>query len=246
MRQHMPQKQIFSVAIVAMADEPDFDWSSHEKGYLLGSFYYGYAIMQIPMGIIVKKISPHVCYGIAVLVSAMLTLLTPIAAKYISILLTFRILIGIVQAAAVPAILSFMTQWAPPLERSRMSQICFSGAFIGTVLTLPLSGVIGKNWGWEWIFYVFAIAALLWCIVWGIYVRDSPEKDHYISEQELMYIKKGLGNVESEKKLPIPWVSVLFSIPVWSLAAANFAWGWGYSTILTQLPTFLKGKMDQI
>ena len=36
-----------------------------------------------------------------------------------------------------------------------MAAAAFSGSYVGTVLALPLSGVLAQHVGWEWIFYVF-------------------------------------------------------------------------------------------
>lgn len=153
-----------SVAIVAMTDSEFHEWTPAMKGYLLGAFYYGYAAMQIPAGIIIKRVPAHRAYGAAVFVSAALTALSPFVAQWYYVLLTFRLVMGVFQAAAVPCILSFMTKWAPASERCRMTQICVSGAFFGTVLVLPASGVVGAVFGWEWIFYSSALFSLVWVV----------------------------------------------------------------------------------
>ena len=33
-------------------------------------------------------------------------------------------------------------------------------------MALPLSGILAQHFGWEWIFYVFGVLGLLWCISW--------------------------------------------------------------------------------
>jgi len=46
-------------------------------------------------------------------------------------------------------------QWAPPLERSRLATLAFSGSFTGTVVSLPASGYLAEQFGWPSVFYVF-------------------------------------------------------------------------------------------
>lgn len=242
------QDFLFSIAIVAMTGTskdkpvPDFDWTPQMKGYLLSSFFYSYALMQTPAGVIVKLVPPHIMYGVAVFVSALLTALMPLVATHFYVLIGFRILMGFFQAALIPCVAHFMSNWAPPLERSRMQSICISGAFIGTVLTMPIAGFVGDTFGWQWIFYVFAVSSLLWCAIWAVFIRSTPYSDAYISDNELEYITKSIGVDVETRKLPVPWASIFTSIPVWSIAIANFAWGWGFQTMLAQLPPFLKGK----
>lgn len=218
---------------------PEFDWTPQMKGYLLSSFFYSYALMQLPAGVLVKHIPPHVLYTIAVFVSATITLFTPMLAKYFYVLLGARVVMGFVQAVTVPIAVTFLASWSPILERSRMKSIIASGAFIGTVLTMPISGAVGEYLGWQWIFYVFAITSYVWCLFWVICIRSTPENDRFITKEELQFIHRTKGDSAS-KTVPIPWKYVLTSIPVWSVAFGNFSWGWGYQTMLAQLPQFLK------
>ena len=50
-------------------------------GIVLGSFYYGYMFLQIPGGYMAMKIGGTKIYGAGVLVAAILTLFTPVAAR---------------------------------------------------------------------------------------------------------------------------------------------------------------------
>ena len=67
--------------------------------------------------------------------------------------------------------------------------MAFSGSYVGTVMALPLSGVLAQNVGWEWIFYVFGLVGLLWCVSWTMVVKDNPEEDRKITDQELEYLR---------------------------------------------------------
>jgi hypothetical protein len=42
------------------------------------------------------------------------------------------------------------------------------------------------------------------------------------------------------QKPPIPWRSILTSIPVWSILVAHCCQNWGFYTLLTELPTYMK------
>lgn len=73
-------------------------------------------------------------------------------------------------------------------------------------------------------------------------MRSSPEKDRFISNDELLYIQSTIS-VEKEGERVIPWKSLLTSRPVYALTAAQFALNWGYNTMLTQMPSFLAGLL---
>lgn len=54
-----------------------------------------------------------------------------------------------------PCIHAVWARWAPPLERSRLATIAFSGSYAGTVVSMPVCGLLATYVGWESIFYVF-------------------------------------------------------------------------------------------
>lgn len=56
-----------------------------------------------------------------------------------------------------PCMHSVWSKWAPPLERSRIATLAFSGSYIGTVVSMVVSGYLADALGWESIFYVFGM-----------------------------------------------------------------------------------------
>jgi hypothetical protein len=38
----------------------------------------------------------------------------------------------------------------------------------------------------------------------------------------------------------VPWRSILTSVPVWALVLTHMAQNWGFYTLLTELPTYMK------
>lgn len=59
------------------------------------------------------------------------------------------------KATTFPCIHAVWSRWAPPLERSRMATIAFAGTYVGTIVSMPASGILANKFGWESLFYVF-------------------------------------------------------------------------------------------
>ena len=73
-----------------------FAYTKFMQGQILGSFFYGYLISQVPAGYLATRFSGKwvlaVCYGI----STIGTLLTPLAAKaHVGVLIAVRALVGL-------------------------------------------------------------------------------------------------------------------------------------------------------
>ena len=47
---------------------------------------------------------------------------------------------------------------------------------MGTVISLPISGILCETLGWESVFYIFGACGLVWFVLWSFLVYDSPEK----------------------------------------------------------------------
>lgn len=172
----------------------------------------------------------------------MLTLLTPWAANMGSTtLIVVRIIEGIAEGVTFPCIHAVWSRWAPPGERSRMASTAFAGNYAGTVIAMPMSGILAQKFGWESLFYVFGAIGCLWFVAWVIVVREGPDKDRHISKDELRYINESL-NQTGKKNLIYPWRAIFTSPAVYAICASHFSENWGFYTLLTQLPTFLKGN----
>ena len=46
--------------------------------------------------------------------------------------------------------------------------------------------------GWESVFYLFGIVAIVWCILWSLLVYDTPESHPFISKAERNYITSAI------------------------------------------------------
>ncbi|CAH0774629.1 unnamed protein product [Bemisia tabaci] len=135
------------------------------------------------------------------------------------------------------------SQWAPPLERTQLASIAFSGSYVGTVIAYPACGLLADQFGWAANFYVPGIVGLLWVLIWFAIVKDRPKDDPHISKEELRYIQDTLGNI-SDEKISIPWKAIFTSMPVWAIVCAHFCENWGFYTLLTQLPKFMQDTLN--
>lgn len=124
-----------------------------------------------------------------------------------------------------------------------MNSIAFAGNYIGTVIAMPLSGIIGDQLGWPYIFYIFGAIGCFWYAMWLLFIRGSPDTDPWITAEERNYIKTSIGSATSTPTAKIPWFSIWTSTAVWAIIFAHFSENWGYYTLLTQLPTFMNGKL---
>lgn len=250
-----------SVAIVSMTEnrtiidvdgdisyDQDFHWDSTVRGNVLSSFFYGYVTTQFIGGVLGYKYGGNLIFGMAIGMTAILTILTPFAAKQsFYLLIALRIIMGIFEGVTFPCMYDVYSNWSPKHERSRMAGFALAGNYFGTVLGLFLSGILISYFGWESVFYFFGIIALIWCAIWLTVVKRSPLDDNWITSNERQYILVNTQRESTDNILlnwsEVPWKSIFTSLPVWAIIVAHFCESWGFFTMFTELPSYMKGKM---
>nr|XP_033794054.1 sialin [Geotrypetes seraphini] len=217
-----------------------YSWDADTQGWILGSFFYGYIITQIPGGFLASRIGGKLLLGFGVLGTAIFTLLTPLAADLgVGYLLAVRALEGLGEGVTFPAMHAMWSSWAPPMERSRLLSLSYAGAQLGTVVSLPLSGLICYYMDWAYVFYIFGALGIVWFVFWCWLVSDTPETHRTISPSEQDYILSSLRNqLTSEKSVPCG--ALIKSMPLWAIIVAHFSYNWTFYTLLTLLPTYMK------
>ena len=70
-------------------------------------------------------------FGFGVFTTVVLTLVTPLVAHNTALLLAVRIVEGLGEGVTYPAMHAMWARWAPPLERSRLATMCYSGEIRG-------------------------------------------------------------------------------------------------------------------
>jgi len=220
----------------------EFDWDEKQQGLVLGSFFYGYIFTQIPGGYLAGKFGSKYLFGLGVLCTSVLTLLTPLAARTsYDLLIALRVVEGLGEGVTFPAMHAMWGRWAPPIERSFLISVTYAGTHFGTVISQSVSGVLCSSdflGGWPSVFYVFGGLGVLWCLLWFKFAHSSPQDHPRISEEELEFINRNVPPTCKEGSTP--WKEILTSGPVWALSIAYMTNNWGFYTLLTCLPKFLK------
>ncbi|KAE8737182.1 hypothetical protein FOCC_FOCC017357 [Frankliniella occidentalis] len=225
-------------------EDGEFLWDTELQAYILSAFFYGYVLTQIPFGIMAKKYGAKYFLGVGMLVNSVFGLLVPVAARMgVWPLIFVRFIQGLGEGPIVPCTHAMLAKWIPPNERSRLGAFVYAGAQFGTVFSLPLSGLLsryGFDGGWPSIFYVFGAIGTAWSIAFLIWVFEDPDSHPRIRDAERKFIVGSLGGEKNEKTPPIPWMAVLKSMPFWAILVAHMGQNYGYETLLTELPTYMK------
>ncbi|XP_043271950.1 sialin [Venturia canescens] len=220
----------------------EFDWDEKTQGIILGSFFLGYVITNVPGGRVAERVGGKLVYGLGVLLTAIFTVVSPFAA-YLGLgpFLAIRIAEGFTEGVTFPAMHSMLAHWVPPLERNKFAAIVYAGANFGTVISLPVSGWLCslELWGgWPLAFYLFGTLGIVWYVFWLFLIYDTPAQHPWIDPDERAYIEACV-EPKDEEDPGVPWLSVFTSLPMWAIAITQCGQSWAFYTLLTELPTYM-------
>ncbi|XP_011503971.1 PREDICTED: sialin-like, partial [Ceratosolen solmsi marchali] len=107
----------------------EFAWDEKTQGIILGAFFLGYVITNVPGGRVAEKIGGKLVYGLGVFLTSLLTVISPFAAYWgLYPFLVIRVAEGFTEGVTFPAMHSMLAHWVPPLERSKFAALVYAGS----------------------------------------------------------------------------------------------------------------------
>lgn len=229
----------------AIAEADKFEWDANQQALMLGSFFWGYVLTELPGGRLAEVVGGRRVFGYSMLWASCLTLVTPLAANthYVAVVI-LRAVLGFFLGASWPAIHPLTAVWIPPMDRSKFIANMMASS-LGAAITMPICGFLIATVGWQSVFYFTGGLGLAWSIIWFLVVFESPSTHPRITPEERNEIE-GAINAAGKKKKPsyVPWKQILTSAPVWAIILTHGASVFGFFTVVNQLPTYMKNILN--
>lgn len=226
-------RMVMATAIPFIAK--DFDLSPLEMGQVLSAFFLGYALMQIPGGVLADRFGPRAILTSSIVWWSVLTAMTGMVPGLIAILVV-RVLFGVGEGLFPAAAAKALSNWFPRREIGRANGVVLASTAIGSTVAPLFVVACIQSWGWRSVFYaLFAPGIVIAWAIW-IYVRNSPADSKHVSHQELTESDADNGSPTSAKSSL--WESLRTSAVLWCALCMFFsnmvAWG-----LRNWLPTYL-------
>ncbi|XP_059052622.1 sialin-like [Achroia grisella] len=224
-----------------------FDWTAQQQAYVISGYFWGYAVTCLIGGTAAELWGPRKIVFITMLISGILTIFSPQAAKlHYMVLVGVRLIIGLASGILFPALHALVAHWATPVEKGKFVSALLGGA-IGTVVTWSLTGPLIENLGWEYAFYVPGAIATFWCFIWWFLVYDSPIQHPRISDSEKKYILDSIGDkvshISKDKKIVPPFWKIFTSFPFLAMVILHYGSNWGLYFVMTAAPKFVSSAL---
>lgn len=233
-----------NISIAASALKADLGLSTVQMGYVFSAFSFTYAILQIPGGMVVDRVSPKLLYPFILFFWSVATLVQGFLKSFVGFIFT-RASIGIFEAPSYPMNNRIVSAWFPEKERATAIAVYTSGQFIGLAFLSPLLVIIQTYLGWRGLFITSGVIGIVWALVWYFFY-ESPQKYKGVNQAELDHIATGGGIVNqsdsTQAAKPFDWSSIKLPFlykKLWGLYIGQFCLGTLFIFFLTWFPTYL-------
>ncbi|MGF6309420.1 MFS family permease [Bradyrhizobium sp. i1.8.4] len=216
-------------------------------GLAAGIFSVGYVALEVPSNLLLVKIGVRkTLLRIMVLWGAVTVLLALVQNQYHLYLLRF--LLGAAEGGFFPGILYYLTLWFPDRVRGRMTSLFVMAVPLGGVIAGPLSGLIMDHMqsvhglhGWQWLFILEGVPAVLLGIAAYLYLADGPRAASWLSADERRQVASDLARDRAGAPgTTSSFTAALREPRVYLLSFIYFAFFCSLNTILLWTPTLLK------
>lgn len=207
---------------------------------LIGAlFFLGYFFFQVPGAIYAQKYSVRklvfwslILWGFCAMATGMVT--------NIPMLMVIRLSLGIVEAAVMPAMLIFISNWFTRKERSRANTFLVLGNPITVLWMSVVSGYLIHAWGWREMFVIEGAPAIVWAFVWWRLARDKPEQVNWLTPQEKNQLAATLADEQKGMQVVRNYRQAFTRPVVIQLCCVHALWSIGVYGFIMWLPTIIK------
>src|SRR5690242_3454735 len=195
-----------NVGFAALTMNQDLGLSQTAFGFGAGIFFLAYFLFEVPSNLLLERFGARkwiarimLSWG---LLSGLMAFIPNIAkatgmgnenAFYL-----IRVLLGVAEAGFFPGIIFYLTLWFPAVYRARIVGYFMAAIPLSTVIGAPISGLLltlhgaGGLAGWQWLFIMEAVPAIILSGFVFFYLTDRPADATWLLGDERTWLAERL------------------------------------------------------
>ncbi|MCA8274626.1 MFS transporter [Burkholderia sp. AU30280] len=237
-----------NIGFAKLQMQQDLALSDAAYGFGAGVFFLGYMLFEIPSNQLLTRIGARktlsrimLLWGLA---SMSMFLVTDATSFYL-----VRFLLGVFEAGFAPGMLFYLTRWYPRERLSRAMALLLCAAPLGGIVAAPASGWILEHMkdvaglaGWQWMFLIEGVPALILGAVALTWLSDAPEDARWLTADERRAV---IAQRDTEQSMQERWPAlktVLRDVGIYRLSVIYFCLICGVYVVGFWLPSILKAS----
>jgi len=217
-----------NVGFAALEMQQQLHFNDAVYGLGAGMFFAGYFFFQVPSNLVLQRVGAKRWIAVlmitwGVISSSMLVVTSPRSFYVI------RFLLGAAEAGFYPGVILYLRNWFPVSARARTVARFMAAAPLSGVIGGPISGAL-LNWhgraglaGWQWLFLMEGLPAILLGVVALTYLTNRPEDALWLTNDQrgwlLDRLEREAGGLPGAEGQPF----IAFrTAAIWALAFVYF------------------------
>lgn len=218
-----------NVGFAALQMKDQLGFSDAVYGFGAGIFFVGYFLFQVPSNLVLERVGARLWIGTLMvawgIISTSMLLVHSAGSFY-----TLRFLLGATEAGFFPGMVFYLRGWFPPAVPAGVIAAFMTAGPISGVIGGPISGALlewdrrGGLAGWQWMFLMEGIPAIILGVIAWFYLVNGPEDARWLSPQEKSWLRqrreatKNIGTIKQGNAEPAWWTSA----DLWRLVLVDF------------------------
>jgi len=241
-----------NIGFAALTMNKELAITSRQFGLLVGIFFFGYFLFEIPSNVLLHKIGARIWIARILITWGIMAMLTGLV-RSVPQLYVARFLLGVAEAGLFPGIVLYLTYWFRQREQAQAIALFMTGLPITSILGAPVSGLILDNvhWlgvgSWRWLLILEGLPAMGCGVLTYFLLPSRPAEANFLTWDEKEWITTELAGEEELKrrKRQISATQVLADGRVWHLASIGFAMDIGLYSLSFWIPQLVKSLSTQ-
>jgi len=194
-----------NVGFAALTMNKDLGISASAFGFGAGIFFFSYFLFEVPSNLALERFGARkwiarimLTWGI---LSGAMAFISGETGFYV-----VRVLLGAAEAGFFPGIIFYLTLWFPASYRGRIIAYFMAAIPLSSVIGAPVSsmllgfdGVAGVK-GWQWLFIMEAVPALILAGVVWFYLTDRPADATWLAADEREWLATRLAAEQAQRE----------------------------------------------
>jgi sugar phosphate permease len=183
----------------------DLGISASAFGFGAGIFFFSYFVFEVPSNLALERFGARkwiarimLTWG---LVSGAMAFISGETSFYL-----VRVVLGAAEAGFFPGIIFYLTLWFPSAYRGRIVGYFMAAIPLSSVIGNPVSSMLlgfdglGGIKGWQWLFVMEAVPAILLSVVVWFYLTDRPSEAAWLAPEERDWLNARLNAEQVQRE----------------------------------------------
>jgi MFS transporter, ACS family, tartrate transporter len=236
-----------NIGFAALTMNQELGITSQQFGMLVGIFFFGYFLFEIPSNLLLHKIGARIWIARILITWGIVAMSTGFVHN-VHQLYVVRFLLGLAEAGYYPGVVLYLTYWFRQREQAQAIALVLVGIPVTSILGAPLSGLIldHVHWlgvsSWRWLLILEGVPAVACGVLAYFLLPSRPAEARFLARDERDWIIAELAR-ERQKKLEEHQISLARTfthLRVWHLVSIQFTFLIGLYSLSFWMPLVIK------